>query len=361
MRGLKFWFHVTVVILSLLSVDCAFAQAKLSFDREVYDFGDFLITDGPVSCYFEYTNIGDKPAVIHNIVSSCGCTEPEWSSAPIKPGQKGRINVTFLNDQGPYPFNKVLTVYTSASSKPILLRIRGVVHKKKKPLAELYPSRLGNLGFKMLKVEFGQVVEGRVKSETFSVANMGSSPVRIGFSNDLKGIRLKPSAETIRPGETVSVTVEFDTRAYAGFFGRKNVPVKVYQNGSYVSDRLYVSFLLKPDFSNVSAIEKISAPMPVFDNSSAMFDAVAKGKKVAETFHFVNTGKKPLKIYAADTNMEGIDVDYPAEVEPGEDGLITVQAATGNLKAGENMLIVTLVTNSPSRSLVNLFITITIK
>ena len=43
------------------------------------------------------------------------------------PGESGEIQATFLNDQGPFPFEKSLTVYTSASNKPVILRLRGIV------------------------------------------------------------------------------------------------------------------------------------------------------------------------------------------------------------------------------------------
>ena len=57
-------------------------------DKIVHDFGDILVTDGPVSATFTATNIGDKPLVIYSVVSSCGCTDVEWTRQPLKPGEK---------------------------------------------------------------------------------------------------------------------------------------------------------------------------------------------------------------------------------------------------------------------------------
>ena len=51
----------------------------IRFDRKVHDFGDVLIAEGPVTCIFTFTNIGKQPIVIHNVISSCGCTTPEWT------------------------------------------------------------------------------------------------------------------------------------------------------------------------------------------------------------------------------------------------------------------------------------------
>lgn len=55
-----------------------------------------------------------------------------------------------FNDEGPYPFDKTLTVYMSGLKKPVVLRLRGVVHEKKLSLNELYPQRRGSLALKKL-------------------------------------------------------------------------------------------------------------------------------------------------------------------------------------------------------------------
>lgn len=104
---------------------------NLTYEKTEHDFGKFSINAGPQHCSFKYKNNTDTPIVINHVLSSCGCTTPEWSKAPIKPGQSGEIKVTFLNDQGPFAFEKSLTVYVSSSVKPTVLRIRGIVTKGK--------------------------------------------------------------------------------------------------------------------------------------------------------------------------------------------------------------------------------------
>jgi hypothetical protein len=78
----------------------------LEIDKMVHNFGDIMLDSGPVSCEFTITNKSTKPAVIYNVISSCGCTDVEWTKEPIKPGGTGKISVTYSNDEGPYPFDK---------------------------------------------------------------------------------------------------------------------------------------------------------------------------------------------------------------------------------------------------------------
>ena len=102
MRRLK---HTILILagLSFFSLGC-FAREKigsqLEVDKTVHNFGDIIHKSGPVSCSFTVTNTGNQPAVIYNVVSTCGCTNVEWTREPIRPGQSGKISVTYSNDEG---------------------------------------------------------------------------------------------------------------------------------------------------------------------------------------------------------------------------------------------------------------------
>ncbi len=103
--------------------------ASFEFDKTIHDFGKISQEDGPVSCTFTVKNTGDEPLTIFAVVSSCGCTGAEWTRESIAPGESGEVSATYTNDEGPYPFDKILTVYTSAQKKPVLLHLKGVVTK----------------------------------------------------------------------------------------------------------------------------------------------------------------------------------------------------------------------------------------
>ena len=103
--------------------------ASFEFDKTIHDFGKISQEDGPVSCTFTVKNTGDEPLTIFAVVSSCGCTGAEWTRESIAPGESGEVSATYTNDEGPDPFDKILTVYTSAQKKPVLLHLKGVVTK----------------------------------------------------------------------------------------------------------------------------------------------------------------------------------------------------------------------------------------
>ena len=91
-----------------------------------HDFGK--IQQGrPVTTNFEVTNVGTEPLRIENVQASCGCTTPEWSYDPIKPGGSSMIKVGF-NAAAEGPFQKSITItYNGNQSK--VLTISGTVYK----------------------------------------------------------------------------------------------------------------------------------------------------------------------------------------------------------------------------------------
>ena len=111
------------LILAITSV------APFEFDKTVHDFGSISLKDGPVTCTFTLTNNTQEPLSIFSVISSCGCTNVSWPREVIEPGDSAEISITYSNDQGAYPFDKTLTVYTSAQKKPVILHVKGVVTK----------------------------------------------------------------------------------------------------------------------------------------------------------------------------------------------------------------------------------------
>ncbi len=73
-----------------------------------HDFGK--IQQGrPVTYIFEITNGGTEPLRIENVQASCGCTTPEWSYDPVKPGGTTRIKVGY-NSASEGAFQKTVTI-----------------------------------------------------------------------------------------------------------------------------------------------------------------------------------------------------------------------------------------------------------
>ena len=131
--------RVIFLILLTLCALTALAQEHLSFRPDTWDFGTIRETDGRVSHTFTGENRGNTPVVILDVVTTCGCTVPQFTKRPIRPGEKTTVKVTFDPANRPGAFTKELGVYSSARRKIATLTVRGSVAPRTKTTEELYP------------------------------------------------------------------------------------------------------------------------------------------------------------------------------------------------------------------------------
>ncbi|GJG37540.1 DUF1573 domain-containing protein [Prevotella lacticifex] len=118
--------YLLVALMLLCGISFASAQAEIRFDKVTVDFGTFPESNPVKKTTFTFTNVGNQPLVINQVVASCGCTVPQYDKRPIAPGQKGSIDVTY-NGKGKFPghFKKSITVRTNGKVEMTRLYIEG--------------------------------------------------------------------------------------------------------------------------------------------------------------------------------------------------------------------------------------------
>ena len=77
-------------------------------------------------------NIGEKPLVIHDIVTSCGCTVANYDKHPAMPGKSLKIRISFKADH-PEQFNKTVSIYCNTPESPYVIRVKGKAEKSQTP------------------------------------------------------------------------------------------------------------------------------------------------------------------------------------------------------------------------------------
>ena len=98
----------------------------IEFEKTEHDFGKILQGE-QVSYTFKFKNVGNAPLIISSIEKTCGCTTPNYSKEPIKPGENGKITITY-DSKGHKGFqNKRLVVKTNTNPSETILRIKAQV------------------------------------------------------------------------------------------------------------------------------------------------------------------------------------------------------------------------------------------
>lgn len=355
-------------------------------DKTVYDFGDILVSDGPVTASFTATNISDKAMVIYNVVSSCGCTDVEWTREPVKPGESGTIKVTYKNDEGGFPFDKNLTVYFSGIKQPVILRLRGESHKKKLSLNQMYNTSFGGLAFKSIDIKGGNLSQNQQKSGEVAVANVGTRPIKVRFANVSEGLSVNISPNPIPANATARMT--YTVTADRNHWGKNYYYATPIVNGRACkavvndfpeekkkiagteavfaesnpdlgagSDRIGIMTITKEDFSSWTREQRDMAASPVADESTFSFGRVKSGSKVSGSFSITNMGKSVLTFYKVDTETSKLKMTSFEDIAAGGKGKLDFSLDTAGLPKGETLMVLTLITNSPLRPVVNLYVT----
>lgn len=350
---------LALLLFALTSSAQSSVNSIIEFNKLVHDFGDITLNSGKHTYAFKFKNTGNSPLIIQTVISSCGCTTPVWTRNPVKPGESGKIEVTFLNDQGPYPFDKALTVYISSMNRPVILRIKGVVHEKAKSLSQLYPYKIGPLSFRSNFADIGQAAQGEKKRESISVANTGAKPIKIDFTELPEGLILMAEPSILAPGKKGEILIDLDTKSPVRW-GATKLEATLLIDGKKITDnRLEIRVRILDNFSGLTQDETEQASLPMVENNVYSFGNIKPGNKIQHNFDVKNLGRKPLVLHKYDTNKQGITVTHPKTIAPGATAKFSVSIIPGN-ETGDQLYQITFITNSPARPAFNLLISGTV-
>ena len=73
-------------------------------------------------------NTGKKLLVIHDIVTSCGCTVADYDKRPVMPEKSIEVKISFKADR-PEQFNKTVGIYCNTTESPFVVKVMGQAKK----------------------------------------------------------------------------------------------------------------------------------------------------------------------------------------------------------------------------------------
>ena len=99
---------------------------EFKFERELIDYGK-IVQNSEGKRVFEFTNVGEEPLLIKQVVSTCGCAVSKKPEQPIMPNQKGIIEVSY-DTKKVGSFSKMFTVLSNdKTANRRILKIKGYV------------------------------------------------------------------------------------------------------------------------------------------------------------------------------------------------------------------------------------------
>lgn len=185
-------------------------RSPLAFDQYLVDLRDHVGLRPVIRAHFDFTNMGDRPVTISELVPSCGCLSPQlWGDQKVfQPGQKGRFYIamqTANEEPGPHEYT-VKVRYEDTQPREETIEFRLILPEVK---VSVEPAELA----------FYQL-NGQDSEATVRVSDRRVRPLDV------------VSAECTLPGVTVKVLTP-----EPGDDGRNKVPIKVHVDGEYPAGR----------------------------------------------------------------------------------------------------------------------------
>ena len=134
------------ILSLLLLIGCASMSSaqEITFTEVSHDFGEFDERDGSVSHDFHFTNTGDQPLLIKQVITGCGCTSAKWSDKPYAPGEKGVVRITYTPEGRKMESFSIPTEVFTNLPNPATLTVTGRVILTKHPYVNYFDPTKGN-------------------------------------------------------------------------------------------------------------------------------------------------------------------------------------------------------------------------
>ena len=340
-----------LIAILLWTVGClvGLAQPKATFDKKVHEFG-VVLWKHPATATFTIKNDGDKPLVISNVTTSCGCTVADWTKTPIAPGATGTVSSTF-DAKALGHFYKDIGVYCNAADRPIYLMIQGEVSADPKNYTLTHPFEIGAIRLNKDAIEFDDANKGDKPTMEILVANTTNevyAPVLMHLPPYMEAVAVP---ERIGKKGTGKIKVTLDTDKLPKF-GLTTATVYLSRfPGDKVGEEnaIPVSAVLLPDFSHISQQQRLNPPAVELSTAELTLPSLAENEKKSQKIVVKNVGKSDLEITDLQVFNSALGVQLKKRVlKPGASTKMKITAYGKYLKKVKGTPRVLMITNDPN-------------
>lgn len=191
---------IILMVLFMSIVTFAFAvQPRMQFKETTIDFGE-VESGKVVDIIFEFENSGDSVLIIKNISTSCGCTAAKLEKREYQPGEKGTIPVKFNTKGYNGRVTKSITIATNDKDN---------VYSRLKVVGKINLTDFASIELAPDKIDFEKVELNKTYTKKIGIRNTGTLELRIIEVQHSPELTPEFTAKTIKPGEEMTVKVNF--------------------------------------------------------------------------------------------------------------------------------------------------------
>jgi len=339
----------------LVALFAAAQKPTINFDEKEHDFGKVNEEDGKITYVFEFENKGMSPLVVSKVQASCGCTTPTWTKAPIEPGKKGTITVTYNPAGRPGPFTKSISVNNNSADELVVLTIKGDVKPKETAENKPYPINMGGISVKRKVIQMNNINKGEKQLRTLEIQNSSKVPIKLTFENVPTYITATVTPEILKPSEEGKIIFSFNSKTCTQW-GPISEDIYLVVNGkkTYSEEfKLLISGNVIEDFGKMTLDQKRKAPILEMPTKQILIGTLKPGSKRVGKFKVNNKGENPLEIRRIINNNKELSVRHgKMSITGGKSSDIVVELNTKNLTDGDYVKHITIQTNDPDNSFI---------
>ncbi len=343
-----------LLVISLLFAASVVSAHPIKFTTAEWDFGTIAEDGGDVSHTFTFTNTTATPLVITDIHTTCGCTTPEYSKRPIAANAQSTIKITYDPMYRPGRFSRDVTIYTSASREPVVLRISGDATPRKLSVEQQYPYILREgVRISSLYTPLGNVSPNSPQQAQWEIINTSQSRHTIEFrvSNAAKSHLKIESPSALEAGEVAVVNVRYELPSQGAVYGELNDVVD-----SYIDGRRSLMQIRTRGYAidNFDPSSKKGVTNGVFSENFINFGAFSLSKgDLSRRLVIENRGMETIHIRAIEC-PEGVEVvsKRGMEIAPSKDLVLSINLLRGDLELGSMVKYITFILSDPDQPVV---------
>ncbi|MBN7811937.1 DUF1573 domain-containing protein [Algoriphagus sp. H41] len=321
----RFAFTLFLAFSTLFSLSIARAQQgdvpKLIWKVNRINIGTVLEEEGLQQAEFEFTHTQDSLFFIEEVIPECGCTAVEYTQDTLQVGESGKVTVSFDPTSSAGFFSKLIVVRGNLSGIQDSLYLEGISIPYPSDLQRAYPILRGPLGFRLRKVNMGDVFDNEPKIKYVEFFNRGEALLDKGALRSVTPphIQISQVQQFVRPKERGLLMVRYDGKLKndLGFF-EDIVPIR-WENVPSSEVKLEIIADLFQYFAPIQKSDLNQVPQLVIAQKEVDLKEISSKAVVRRSVTLTNQGRQTLEIRKVEGNCECLVLEAPkASLEPGE-------------------------------------------
>ncbi len=321
----RFAFPLFLTCYLMLSLSVSKAQdpvvPKLIWKVNRVNIGTVLEEQGLQQAEFEFTHTQDSLFFVEDVWLECGCTTVEYTKDTLQVGESGKINVSFDPTSAAGFFSKLIVVKGNLAGIQDSLYLEGISIPYPSDIERAYPIHRGPLGFRLRKVNMGDVFDNEPKIKYVEFFNRGEELLDKGAfrSETPPYIQISQVQQFVRPQERGLLMIRYDgdLKNDLGFF-EDIVPIR-WEDVAESDLNLEVIADLFEYFAPVQKSDLSQVPQLAIAQKELDLKEISSNAVVRRTVTLTNHGRQPLEIRKVEGNCECLLIEAPKDIlQPGE-------------------------------------------